>query len=352
MEKDGMYYINKEDIESYRFAIAKIAFLETQDDFKLVQDIPKSNCLECFYKQDNKVIVSLFREPTIKVDKNKKAFYFYQKTHVKRAVAKYEGHNRIHIEEFSPVFDEKYNIYFEQAISSPKAFMENKQYLEFLDGILLKREDIEENDEKKWYKYYSKESIISNKHGLVDGTISFSNPNKFNDPFDVNCSFANSQDISDLFRIFCVAPSPEEILLWSYYSSDHKGYCFEYRHKDIMEAVLASITDGLFIIGNVTYSNYRPKQKSKLNRISFSEVKFYIEAAFTKFEEWSHEKEFRFVLLSQNFKDADDYISYKVDVVNIYKGIKGDGTLIKDGKGNIITPKPISKDSSKYLLHS
>ena len=81
-------------------------------------------------------------------------------------------------------------------------------------------------------------------------------------------------------------------------------------------------------------------------------MKFYIEAAFTKFEEWSHEKEFRFVLLSQNFKDADDYISYKVDVVNIYKGIKGDGTPIKDGKGNTITPKLISKDSSKYLLHS
>ena len=90
----------------------------------------------------------------------------------------------------------------------------------------------------------------------------------FNDPFDVNCYFANNKDMSKLFRIFCVAPSPKEILMWSYYGTEHKGYCMEYKEQDILNSIKDMERDGLCIIGNVDYKDSRAKQKSKLNAIS------------------------------------------------------------------------------------
>lgn len=64
--------------------------------------------------------------------------------------------------------------------------------------------------------------------------------------------------------------------------------------------------DGICIIGNVDYRDSRPKQESKLNSICITELKFYVKACFLKFTEWSHEKEFRFVILSNAFESPNE----------------------------------------------
>lgn len=347
-----MYFINKSDIENYRNAIAKVLFLNLYPDYSFEKDFEKSNSMRCLYgKQRKPCIVSLFKMPTVVIPSNTEVFSFYQPGKSKKAKEKNNNSN-IHIMELSKEFNTGYNSAFELAISDPKQYMESiaDGYQMFFDNIVLKHEDIE-NFNRSWFKYYSKEKVQNNKHNVVDGNISFADPKTFNDPFDVNCYFANSNDMSGLFRIFCVTPKPNDILMWSYYGSDHKGYCFEYSEKDILQQILNNMQDGLCIIGDVDYKTKRPEQKSRLNSISFTEVKFYISAAFTKYEEWKHEKEYRFVLLSPSFAMTNEqYENYSVPVKNIFNGLNGDGLPIVNGSGAIITPLPINKDNSDYQL--
>lgn len=344
-----MYFIDKEDIENYRFAIAKTVFLRIYTRYQFVRDITKSNCMWCIHPDSHKeCIIALFRNPNIKVKSGTEVVSFYQKLHYKRAVEKYGD---LQIIKLSSDFDNMFDVDFAQAIQSPEEYMSKLEdrYLPFFNGIVLMHEDLEGYN-RTWYKYYSEEKVKTNKHEVVDGSISFVDPSTFNDPFDVNCFFANGVDLSHMFRIFCVAPTQKEILMWSYYGSNHKGYCFEYNEHDILSSIINSKQKGLCIIGAVTYTDSRPAQKSKLNNISFSEIRFYIQAAFSKFKEWEHEKEYRYVLLSNTFSSSSLYESFTIPVQNIYNGIKGNGLSVMNKDGKAINTIKISKDNRKYEL--
>ena len=59
-----MYFIDKEDVENYRFAIAKRVFLKIYGMYRFSRDIVKSNCMWCIHPDSNKeCIISLFRMP-------------------------------------------------------------------------------------------------------------------------------------------------------------------------------------------------------------------------------------------------------------------------------------------------
>lgn len=345
-----MYFVNKEDIAFYRYAVAKVCFLNIFKNYDFIKDVPKSNCMWTRTKENGeKVLVSLFQIPTIKLKGDNKTECFYQALHFKNAKQKHEN-EYLTVLKLPKEFDDEYDVAFENAIRTPQKYYENiKDYQFFFDRILLKNYDANDYN-GKWYKYYSEDTVNNNNHNVVDGNISFVDPNTFNDPFDVNCSFANNVDMRGLFRILCVAPSPYEILMWSYYSTDHKGYCIEYNEKDILNKILDAEIDGLCIIGNVDYVKKRPPQKSKLNSISFTEVAFYIKAAFSKFQEWSHEKEYRYVMLSDSFAKTLPYYSVQIPVSNIYCGICWQGTIPVDSAGNSINPLMVTKDSLDYKL--
>ena len=346
-----MYFVSKEDIEYYRYAVAKVCFLRVYSEFVLVEDISKSNCMRMKMRGSEEVVtIALFKLPKEKKNNRGKLVCFYQGSAYEKVKRENES-NDISILKFSREFNENYSVAFEEAIRTPEQYYENiGEYAFMFEGILLKHTDAYGYNDK-WFKYYKAATVKNNNHGIVDGKISFSDPKTFNDPFDVNCSFANDNDMSGLFRIFCVAPSPTEILLWSYYGDDHKGYCLEYNAKDILDIVLDTKIDGLCIIGNVDYKRYRPKQKSKLNSISFTEINFYIQAAFTKFEEWSHEKEYRFVMLSSSFSSASSaYYTVQIPVQNIFCGIKGTCDPLTNSSGASIVPRQVRKDTTEYGL--
>ena len=227
--------------------------------------------------------------------------------------------------------------------------MISNEYVELLDYYFNRAlEKIDKDGKyKQLYKYYSEKSINDNNHGVNDGKLSFSHPNYFNDSFDCNCTLANNQDMSDKFRVLCLTHQYDNILMWSYYADNHKGYCFGFLFNDLIECVSDLTIKGICIYGNLKYSIKRPKQKSKVNFFSFTDLNFYINATFTKYSEWKHEKESRFVIISQHINN--DFISISTRINKIYGGCKSKKNSISSN-GKSLNVYKLDKDVIKYKL--
>lgn len=316
-----MYYLFWEDVDNYRAAIGKIAFLKLYHQYTLIEDIPDSNCVIALNNESKKRnILSFFRKPQGMTGKHQEEIIvFYQKA------AFFRIRNKSIDDMFMMLgedFDSLYNNLFEWAISDPDTFVNEleEDYKPFVLKILNKKRDYYG---QRRYKYYSENAMMNPERRIFDGRISFCSPQTFNDPFDINCCFKDGTDFSDLFRVLCAAPSEDMILLWSYYSTDHKGCCVEYSDDDIMEVVRNEKRAGICIVGPVKYTDKRPDQRSSLNRISYSELKFYVDVAFSKYNEWEHEQEYRYVMLFTDRKaKIPTYLNYDISPQHIYLGCK------------------------------
>lgn len=373
-----MICINKNDFDSFRYAVAKVSFLQKFKMFELSWNIPKSNVMFVkFYTKREPIRLFFIRNEEIDKEKDKTELskeniltYYISFQSKKRSKEFIEAFN-INVSDYE-TFMSQFNEDFILALTDSEKYIdEYKNYKFLFDKILIHGFD----ESETCFKYYGRDNIESNTYGQLDGKISFCSPTTFNDPFDVNCFFANGTDIRNLFRIFCVAPSPDKILMWSYYSYNHKGYCFEYSKNDVLNAIMNVGIPGIILVGDAIYTNKRPTQKSRLNNISYTEVGFYIKAAFSKYEDWSHEKEFRFVLILKddsclylikennivldgesdeektNKPEYTDYLNLKVNILKIYQGCEGDKSkILKDHSNVIHSYKHYVKDPNDYKL--
>ncbi len=191
-------------------------------------------------------------------------------------------------------------------------------------------------DENYVYYYKHLRSSKGSRAMISDGTVSFTDPLKFNDPFD--CRYAAEDDflgmkatevagllsrhqqprkspakrlmandkmvrlhqqkiqdgrffaeINQKVGVVCLNQSPLNILMWSHYADDHKGFLVELKFpKEALEPDLY----GDFIPIPVQYVKDYPimtkedkHDNSKMNK-----------AYFHKSEDWSYEREFRVVV--------------------------------------------------------
>ncbi len=193
------------------------------------------------------------------------------------------------------------------------------------------------------YKYYSD----INKYVRKDGNISFLPPSMMNDPFDCSCEFLDGNDTGDLFKLFCTTPHKDNILMWSHYGDNHKGYCFEYALFDIVKEALNSEFDGILIYGKVDYSKDRKKHIVRKTGISYNYILDYIDAAFAKSNVWSYEDEIRFVLIT---KETKDHIDFRVPINKIYVGCKSDEKSITNSSGNNLPFTKMHKSDDEYKI--
>ena len=72
-----------------------------------------------------------------------------------------------------------------------------------------------------------------------------------------------------------------------------------------------------------------------------------------KFEEWNHEKEYRYVMLSDSFaSDSNQYYTVTIPVYDVYCGLRGDESIpLRDSVGGQVKPIKLSKDLSEYKLN-
>ena len=280
-----MVIIEESDLDLYRYTVAKVVFLKVYKQYKFIKNIENGNCI--VVEIDNKhYIISILRQPVLKVNlKNstEHIIVYYQTAQYNRNKNKLEN-SSFNIMELNNIFDKEYELALNQAILSPVVYIQNNIDYEFLLSDVINNAYIARDTSGLLYKYYSKTKVDGNIFDVNDGNISFINPNKFNDPFDCSCVLLNRKSVSDKFHVLCTIQDPRNILMWSYYGSEHTGYCFEYSKHDIITAITKSALNGLYIIGKVHYSDKRPNYKYTSNKLSFTNVKFLIECTFTKYK--------------------------------------------------------------------
>ena len=339
-------------IENYRFTVAKVVFLIIYDDYKLVQDIKDSNSmLVSNSTQDKKFYVSVFAKPNIELFEEYKNLIFYQKpNYVKNKGKTYSDANRVQVNLLNEKFEAYYEAVLRDAFFNTDKFFEKipEKFHYIFDYYFSEAEKKISEASHLFFKYFSKNTVEQNKYDTNNGHLSFSHPKYFNDPFDCNYSLANNQDMSGRFRVLCLTNEFDNILMWSYYAENHEGCCFEYRYQDIVNEIKKLKYIGLCVYGSVNYRTKRPVQKSKVNSFSFTDLKYYIDAVFTKYKEWQHEKESRFVIISDQL--IDDYLTIKTSINKVYGGCLRNGVVTINNKGKPLKIVQLVKDKNDYKL--
>lgn len=359
-----MKILLREQIDKYRFAVAKIVFLLVEDRFKLRNDIVNSNLMLVYDIEDDQyVYISVLSQPTTNRYNKEPIHVYYQKASYRRYQSRTNTKkiksSNVKVNKLSDNFVELFNkairIAFKDIDRLYKLFDSyNKSNNEFYDIINFYFEYAEKriyNDLKgnNLYKYFSKDKVSCNRYQVNDGNLSFSPPRSFNDPFDSNCLLSNNDDMRDRFRILCLTHKYNNILMWSYYSQNHQGYCFGYSAGNLIDSIKQISISGICIYGELYYTLTRPPQRSRRDQFSFSDMKFYIDATFTKYSEWSHEDECRFVILSEEHNE--DYININVNIESIYEGCEGDNSFISNSQGRLLESIQLSKDENEYRLN-
>lgn len=87
------------------------------------------------------------------------------------------------------------------------------------------------------------------------------------------------------FGIYCLTPNENNLLMWSYYSNSHKGFCIGYNTSYLVKC-------GLFGMGGqVIYDDNFPKLPLFLTENDFP----FLNILFTKWNIWNHENEYRLI---------------------------------------------------------
>ncbi len=192
------------------------------------------------------------------------------------------------------------------------------------------------------YKYCgTKDGIVEDyvKESVLLGCMSFSKPLKMNDPFEgvnaikyayytingdlihedigkelnhilnpiikesSNSSYSKHEETyikKQLEKMYvgCLSKDSNSILMWSHYSDAHKGLCIEYETKSLMDQS-----------NNV----YRINYVSSINEMLPSEIlKNPAILLSFKSKDWEYEKEYRYIIISDDLKEEHIMVSAKV----------------------------------------
>jgi len=361
-----MKILLREQIDKYRFAVAKIVFLLVEDRFNLINDIVNSNLMLVYDIEDDQyVYISVLSQPTTNRYNKEPIHVYYQKARYRRYQSitntNTNTNNSSNVkvnklsDSFVKLFNEAIRIAFKDIDRLYKLFADHNKFNNKIYDIInfyfeyAEKKICNDLKGKNLYKYFSKEKVSRNLYQVNDGNLSFSPPRSFNDPFDSNCLLSNNDDMSERFRILCLTHKYNNILMWSYYSQNHRGYCFGYSAGKLIDSIKQISISGICIYGELYYTLTRPPQRSRRNQFSFSDMKFYIDATFTKYSEWSHEDECRFVILSEEHNE--DYININVNIESIYEGCEGDNSSISNSQGRLLESIQLSKDENEYRLN-
>lgn len=347
-----MKVIQRSKIDRFRYAVAKITFSRINTAFTIIENDINSNLLLVELKNKNQVFyLSFLKQASVEIPEDFPVLIFYE-NHVKTKQEGAKGYDfkeelKI-LETIREPFRTQYRKNLEEAFLRSQVFFETLKQDEraLLDGLFMKKQDLI----KTMYKYRSKTSMEQNTYGVLDGQLAFSSPLSFNDPFDCNLYFRNNAKMADLFRVLCLSTTEKNVLMWSYYADSHTGYCVEYKSSSILESIENSPFKGLCVVGEVTYQKRRPAIKTFQSQFSYTDIKFYIDAAFTKFQDWEHEKEYRFVMILEDFysNQMPSHLSIYAEIEAVYVGVNNLSKNAIDQSGNRTIR--LEKDERSYAL--
>jgi len=195
-----------------------------------------------------------------------------------------------------------------------------KRFKQAINDIKKNRSGAGRKVVQKIYKYFSHDvmELVFNREGFCGIKCSF--PKDYNDPFelflgmDLNCPPDHLAFYNDIVNDIpqnpttCFSESPIVSPMWAHYSSNHSGFVLEF---DL---------DGLrkHFEGNPIWEvSYRTGPHENLKKIleraavlkkprySYQLQEFvFVESYFTKYDEWSYERECRFVDMKNVTEDV------------------------------------------------
>ncbi len=162
----------------------------------------------------------------------------------------------------------------------------------------------------------------------------------------------NVINLKNKFRILCLSHEPKDILMWGYYGESGKGICCGHKPKSIVNGLDIIRGNYICIYGNVIYpsTNKRPKfQRSSKNDIADDIWNYVVQCTFTKYYNWKHENEFRFLLVGPEF--SSDYVEIDSNIEEIYLGCKSDKVSLYKRTSFSPTPYILKMHPDNYELY-
>ena len=221
-----------------------------------------------------------------------------------------------------------------------------KYYKRALYYKTLLRTDMEKEDYVYLYSFRS--FNVFSLSDLINNEITVSPSKKMNDPFDsvinlwgseeqlkVTCKehkhIKNLSRSFDYFRIrsFCNGETEEaleNLLMWSHYADEHRGYCVKYKlSKHFIKQDENDSFEHMFLKPII----YR-KDKEKVDMSEMTNINSDLAFA-TKHESWKYEKEVRLIVYNPNKEESFYGIPLDKDscIEEIYFGCKCDPKTIK-----------------------
>lgn len=166
---------------------------------------------------------------------------------------------------------------------------------------------------------------------LKNGSLKFSKPSEFNDPFDCFPSVfweapvgriphfvvdqmhrARQNAMSQCLGISCFTPHPDKMLMWSHYGDQHRGVCVGFDTDSLIENIEIN-NEGYPLCSTfkkVEYTNERPKRDDE-------------DSVYKKSLEWQYEDEYRLVSVCQKGKPEWGPGVWNIPVTSIKEVILG-----------------------------
>lgn len=153
------------------------------------------------------------------------------------------------------------------------------------------------------YKYFAPTEY--NICDLENNLISFTIPEKFNDPYDCSLNLAYYKDeilqnklnsIKKRVYISCFSELNDSMLMWAHYAINHTGFCVQYQ-----KSFIDTLGFGYVTYKNITNLICPVIYTQKVNLNPWSEKwdfqKQILKALFYKSDDWIYEQEWRNVIL-------------------------------------------------------
>ncbi len=148
--------------------------------------------------------------------------------------------------------------------------------------------------------------------------------------------------IKKYFRVLCMSPHYDDILMWGYYGGFGSGLCGGFKKADIVDAFKEE-SNFILVSGKVFYSKDNNKPKYSGEPV----YKYILKCVFTKSGIWEHEDETRYLLLKPKFNG--DYYSKKTVCSERYLGVTADSADVSNFTFPS-APHKMQKDPSRYKL--
>lgn len=208
-----------------------------------------------------------------------------------------------------------------------------------------------EFNDKDTVELYSYRAITEySLDDLNNKTITVCHPSTMNDPFDSliipwrsnevmekMCNekrhISSYQKSLDYFRIRCFSTNcPQNMLMWSHYANEHKGFCIKYRLSKHFIKGEESIFNKHMYLKKIKYTSDKTSIETKTINSSLGYA--------TKHKDWEYENEIRLISFDPEVKGK--YSSIRIDdassIEEIYFGCRCSDSDIKKIK-NICAKK-------------